>query len=63
MAKLYTGDIQERGMLKNHILFQRVREAHYLCSDTTTYMGSGKETNMEDKRKQMRTKLHIWSID
>jgi len=54
-------------MLKNFILSRRAGKAHYLCSETATYIGSGEEAignnNMEDKRKQMRTKVHIWSID
>jgi len=54
-------------MLKNFILSRRAGKAHYLCSETATYIGSGEEAignnNMEDKRKQMRTKVHIWSTD
>ena len=66
IGKLYTGDMRERETLQNFFLSQRAGEAHCLCSGTIAYIGSGKEikgNNMEDKGKQMRTKLHIWSID
>ena len=48
------------------ILSQRARKAHYLCSETATYTGSGKEVkgnNMEPKRKWMIVELYIRSID
>ena len=56
----------EREMLKNFIPSQRAGETHYLCCETITYIGSGKEikgNNMEDKRRQTRAEMHIWSID
>lgn len=49
-------------MLENFILSERAGEAHYLCSETAAYIGSGKKIkgyNIEDKRKHARTKLHI----
>jgi len=54
----------ERETLENFILStsKRARETHYLCCETATYIGSGKEinrSNMEDKGKQVRTELHI----
>lgn len=66
MAKIYTGGMREREMLKNFILSQRAEKTHYFCSETTTYISSRKEikgNNMESKRSQVRTKFHIWSID
>ena len=63
---MYTGDMGELETLGNFILSKSARETHYLCRETATYIGSGrevKENNMEDKRKQVRAELHIWSID
>jgi len=51
-----------RETLKNFILSKKVWVAHYLCSETETSIGSGKEIkgkNMEYKRPWMRTELHI----
>lgn len=40
MTELYTGGMGEKGeMHKNFILSKRAREAHYLCSETATYVG------------------------
>ena len=66
MAKLYTGDMREREMLKIFILSQRAGKTHYLFSEAATYIGSRiemKGNNIEDERKQMRAELHIWSIN
>ena len=49
-------------ILENYILSKRARGTYYLCSETAKYIGSGKEikgNNMEGKRKQMKTDLHI----
>jgi len=62
MAELYTEDMGKGEILENCILSKRARSTYYLCSEIATYIGSGKEiegNNMEDKRKQMRTDLHI----
>ena len=59
---MYTGDMGERETLENFILSEKTRKTHYLYGETATYIGSGKETkgsNMESKRKQVRTELHI----
>ena len=53
-------------MFENFSLSKRAGETHYLCSETATYIGSGKDVkgnNMEYKRRQMRTELRIWPID
>ena len=50
MAELYTGGMGERReMLKNFILSKRAGEAHYLCSETATYVGGGIK---RDRRKK-----------
>ena len=62
MAKLSTGDMREREIHENFILSQRAGMTCYLCSETTTYIGSGEEVegkNTADERKQTRTELHI----
>ena len=66
MAKLYTGDMGEREIVKNFIFSQRAGKTHYLYSETATCIGTREEVkgnNMKDQRKQIRTELHIWSID
>jgi len=67
MAKLYAGGMCERGILKNFILCHRAGKAYYLCSETATYIGSGEDVkgnnNYGRQEKQMRTELHIWSIN
>jgi len=66
MARIYTGDMCVREMLRTSIVSQRAGKVHYLSGETATYIGNGegvKENNMGDKKKQMRTELHIWSID
>ena len=53
-------------MFKKFTLSKGAGEAHYLCGEMATYIGSVKEikgNNIENKRKQMRTGLHVWSID
>jgi len=65
MAELYTRDLRERETLENFVLSERAREGCYLCSETATYIGCGKEikgNNTEDWRKQMRKKMYIWLI-
>ena len=66
MAKLSNGEVCEREIHENFILSQRAGKTHCLCSESATYIGSGEEAkgkNVEDERKQMRTELHIQSID
>ena len=65
-AELHTRDFERARGTKNFILSERPEKAHYLCSETATCIGSGKEierNNTEDKGKQKRTELHIRSID
>jgi len=63
MAKIYTGDTREQEMLKNFVLSQWARRTNYLYnSETATCIDSRewiKGNNIEDKRKRMRTELHI----
>jgi len=55
-------------MHMNFILSKMVRKAHNLCSEAVMYRyissGEGiKASSMEDERKQMMERLHIWSTD
>jgi len=62
MAELYAGDSGESEMLQSFILSKRAGETHYLRSETATYINGRrriKGNNIQDKRKQMRTELHI----
>jgi len=66
IVKPYIGNIYAQEILKNFIQSQSARKAHYLYSETATYIGSrkeDKEVNMEDKRKQVRTELRIQLAD
>jgi len=54
MAELHTGDFERARDTKNFIISERPWEAHYLCSETATCIGSVKEiegNNTEDRRK------------
>ena len=48
-------------MLKDFIISQRARKAHYLYSEIATYISSGEEVkkgnNMEDERRQMKNRI------
>jgi len=49
-------------MPENYILSEGAGGTDYLCSETRTYIHSGKEirgSNMEGKGKQMRIELYI----
>lgn len=62
MAELYTRGSGEKEMLRSFILSKRTGEAHYLYSETATYIGGRKEikgNNIKGKRKKMRVELHI----
>ena len=62
MADLYARDMGKGEILENCILSRMARGTYYSCSETATYIGSGKEikgNNMEDKRKQMRIDFYI----
>jgi len=62
IGERYTGSLREREMLENLILSKGAGGTCYLCSETTAFIESGKEIggdDMEDKRKQIRTGVHI----
>lgn len=47
MVKRYTGDMQERDVVKNFILSQSAGEIHYLCSETATYISVAEKRSKE----------------
>jgi len=57
-----TLNTREDIILEIFIQPQKARNAYYLCSETAIYISSREEVkgnNLEGKRKQMTTEMHI----